>query len=128
MYAKRKAFKVMSLSRDTFYRDQELVENSGIDSLINKSRRSPNPKNQIDLATEQGVFISGSEVHSIWLRNKLEKKKHDDVTCGEIETAHPGDLESQGTFHVGNLKGVGGIYQQTFIDTYHQVTLCQLSH
>jgi len=47
----------------------------------------------------------------------LEKKKHDDIVSGEIETAHPGYLGSQDTFYVGNLKGVGRIYQQTFIDT-----------
>jgi hypothetical protein len=35
------------------------------------------------------------------------------VVCGEIETAHPGYLGSQDIFYVGNLKGVGRIYQQT---------------
>jgi len=48
----------------------------------------------------------------------LKKKKHDDEACGEIETAHPGDLGSQDTFCVGAFKGVGRIYQQTFVDTY----------
>jgi transposase len=94
-----KACKVMGVSRDTFYRYQELVETGGIDSLINKSRRSPNLKNRTDIATEQavvayavdqpahgqhrtsnelrkqGVFISGSGVRSIWLRNNLENFK-----------------------------------------------------
>jgi hypothetical protein len=50
----------------------------------------------------------------------LEKKKEDDV---EIETAHPGYLGSQDTFYVGNLKGVGRIHQQTFVDTYSKVAL-----
>jgi len=36
----------------------------------------------------------------------LEKKKDDDLACGEIETAHPGYLGSQDTFYVGTLKGV----------------------
>ena len=36
---------------------------------------------------------------------------------GEIETAHPGYLGSQDTFYVGTIKGVGRIYQQTFVDT-----------
>ena len=40
------------------------------------------------------------------------------MACGEIETAHPGYLGSQDTFYVGTLKGVGRIYQQTFVDTY----------
>jgi transposase InsO family protein len=30
------------------------------------------------------------------------------------------------TFYVGNLKGVGRIYQQTFIDTYCKVVHCKL--
>jgi len=102
-----------------------------------------------------GVFVSGSGVRSIWVRHNLEnfkkrlkaleekianhgiilsdaqvaaleKKKHDDEVCGEIETAHPGYLGSQDTFYVGNLKGVGRIYQQTFVDTYSKVAICKL--
>ncbi|MBV2188476.1 IS481 family transposase [Providencia rettgeri] len=174
-----KACKVMGVSRDTFYRYQELAQDGGIDNLINRSRRVPNLKNRTDDATERavvehavefpahgqhrtsnelrqkGVFISGSGVRSIWLRNNLEnfakrikalevkvaeegitlndaqiaaleKKAHDDEACGEIETAHPGYLGSQDTFYVGNLKGVGRIYQQTFVDTYSKVAHCKL--
>jgi len=174
-----KACKVMGVSRDTFYRYQELVEDGGIDSLISQSRRTPNLKNRVDEATEQsviesaieypaygqhrtsnelrkkGVFISGSGVRSVWLRHNLEnfkkrlnaleekvanegiilsdaqvaaleKKKHDDEACGEIETQHPGYLGSQDTFYVGNLKGVGRIYQQTFVDTYSKVAFAKL--
>ena len=101
------------------------------------------------------MFVSGSGVRSIWLRHNLEnfkkrlaaleekvandgiilsdaqvaaleKKKHDDEACGEIETAHPGYLGSQDTFYVGNLKGVGRIYQQTFVDTYSKVAFAKL--
>lgn len=174
-----RACKVMGVSRDTFYRYQELVETGGIDALINRSRRAPNLKNRVDSETEQavikyaidfpargqvrtsnelrklGVFISPSGVRSIWLRNDLEnfkkrlialekqvvengiiltdeqvaaleRKKHDDEACGEIETAHPGYLCSQDTFYVGNLKGVGRIYQQTFVDTYSKVAFAKL--
>lgn len=56
----------------------------------------------------------------------LEKKQHDDEACGEIETAHPDYLGSQYTFYVGNLKGVGRIYQQTFIDTYSKIAFAKL--
>lgn len=174
-----KACKVMGVSRDTFYRYQELVETGGIDSLIDKSRRKANIKNRVDEATEQaviasaveqpafgqhrtsnelrkkGIFVSGSGVRSIWVRHNLEnfkkrlkaledkvandgiiltdaqvaaleKKKHDDEACGEIETAHPGYLGSQDTFYVGNLKGVGRIYQQTFVDTYSKIAFAKL--
>jgi len=43
-----------------------------------------------------------------------------------IETAHPGYLGSQDTFYVGNLKGVGRIYQQTYVDTYSKIAHCKL--
>lgn len=101
------------------------------------------------------IFISSSGVRSIWIRNNLEsfkkrlsaleeksakegvvlteaqvvaleKKKYDDEVFGEIETAHPGYLGSQDTFYVGNIKGVGKIYQQTFVDTYSKVAFAKL--
>jgi transposase InsO family protein len=104
---------------------------------------------------KRGVFISPSGVRCVWMRNDLacfkdrlkaleeksakenfiltesqvqalERKKHDDVVAGEIETAHPGYLGSQDTYYVGNLKGVGRIYQQTFIDTYAKVGFAKL--
>ena len=56
----------------------------------------------------------------------LERKREDDVAAGEIETAHPGYLGSQDTFYVGTLKGVGRIYQQTFVDTYSKVACAKL--
>ena len=42
------------------------------------------------------------------------------------ETAHPGYLGSQDTFYVGTIKGVGRIYQQTFVDTYSKVAMAKL--
>ncbi len=102
-----------------------------------------------------GVFVSPSGVRSIWLRHNLshfkarltalenkmateglilteaqvqalERKKQDDEACGEIETAHAGYLGSQDTFYVGTMKGVGRIYQQTFVDTYSKVAFAKL--
>ncbi len=49
---------------------------------------------------EKGIILSENQVQA------LERKKEDDVACGEIETAHPGYLGSQDTFYVGNLKGL----------------------
>ncbi|GIB49779.1 iSSod13, transposase [Vibrio cholerae] len=51
-----RACKVMGVSRDTFYRYQELVETGGIDALINRSRRAPNLNNRVDSETEQAVI------------------------------------------------------------------------
>ncbi|HDL5903750.1 TPA: transposase family protein, partial [Mannheimia haemolytica] len=72
------------------------------------------------LVVEQGIILSETQVQA------LERKKEDEIACGEIETAHPGYLGSQDTFYVGNLKGVGRIYQQTFIDTYSKVAFAKL--
>lgn len=103
----------------------------------------------------RGVFVSPSGVRSVWLRHDLEsfkkrlsalekhiaetgeilteaqvvaleRKQDDDVAVGEIETAHPGYLGSQDTFYVGTIKGVGRIYQQTFVDTYSKVATAKL--
>ena len=52
---------------------------------------------------------------------KLEKEAH-----GEIETHHPGYLGSQDTYYVGYIKGVGKIYQQTYIDTYSKTADAKL--
>ena len=104
---------------------------------------------------KEGVFVSPSGVRSIWLRNDLEtfrkrlkaleakvaqegivltesqvvaleKAKEEKVAKGEIETYHPGYLGAQDTYYVGNIKGVGRIYQQTFIDTYTKVATVKL--
>ena len=105
--------------------------------------------------SQQGILISASGVRSIWLRNDLEtlnkrlkaletKVAQDGILLteeqlkmlekvqlekeahGEIETEHPGYLGSQDTYFVGTMKGVGRIYQQTFIDTYSRVAFAQL--
>src|SRR5438067_13016900 len=56
----------------------------------------------------------------------LEEAKEEKEAHGEIETEHPGYLGAQDTFYVGTLKGVGRIYQQTFIDTYSKVGFAKL--
>lgn len=69
---------------------------------------------------KEGIELTDAQIAA------LERKAHDDEASGEIETAHPGYLGSQDTFYVGNLKGVGRIYQQTFVDTYSKVAHCKL--
>lgn len=134
-------------------RVDEKVEQSVIDYTIEHpahgQHRASNELRKL------GIFVSGSGVRSVWVRHNLanfkarlkaleakvaedgiilndaliaalEKKKHDDEACGEIETAHPGYLGSQDTFYVGTFKGVGRVYQQTFVDTYSKVAFAKL--
>lgn len=56
----------------------------------------------------------------------LEKAKIDKESHGEFESECPGYCGAQDTFYVGTLKGVGRIYQQTFIDTYSKVAFAKL--
>lgn len=94
-----KACQVMGLSRDTFYRYKQAVEDGGVEALLDKDRRKPNPKNRVDEQTEAavvgyatdfpahgqvrasnelrklGVFVSPSGVRSIWLRHTLASFK-----------------------------------------------------
>ena len=89
----------MGLSRDTFYRYKTAVEEGGVESLFDKSRRQPNLKNRTDETTEKaildyvienpahgqlrvsnelrkrGVFVSPSGVRCIWLRHDVASFK-----------------------------------------------------
>jgi transposase InsO family protein len=56
----------------------------------------------------------------------LEKAKSEKESRGEFESECPGYCGAQDTFYVGNMKGVGRIYQQTFIDTYSKVAFAKL--
>jgi transposase InsO family protein len=56
----------------------------------------------------------------------LEKAKVEKEAHGEFESECPGYCGAQDTFYVGTLKGVGRIYQQTFIDTYSKVGFAKL--
>jgi transposase InsO family protein len=56
----------------------------------------------------------------------LEKATADKEAHGEFESECPGYCGAQDTFDVGTLKGVGRIYQQTFIDTYATVGFAKL--
>jgi hypothetical protein len=51
----------------------------------------------------------------------LGKAKAEKETHGEFDSECPGYCGAQDTFYVGTLKGVGRVYQQTFIDTYAKV-------
>jgi transposase InsO family protein len=112
-------------------------------------------KRTSDELRRRGIFISAGGVRCVWLRNglasfqqrlhhleehiaktgnvlterqllALERAKEEKIVYGEIETEHVGYLGSQDTFYVGIIKGVGRVYQQTFIDTYSGVGFAKL--
>ncbi len=61
---------------------------------------------------QEGLILTESQLKA------MEKAKEEKQALGEIETEFPGYLGSQDTYFVGTIKGVGRIYQQTFVDTY----------
>lgn len=113
------ACKMMGLSRDTFYRYKEAVEDGGVQALLDKPRRKTNTKNRVDEITEQailkyaidfpahgqlrisnelrklGAFVSPSGVRSIWLRHNLACFK-DRLKALEAKVAREGIILTQG--------------------------------
>jgi transposase InsO family protein len=104
---------------------------------------------------KRGVAVSSFGVRNIWLRHDLtsmkkrlealeakvaqdglvltevqlaalERARGEGEAHGEFESECPGYCGAQDTFYVGNMKGVGRIYQQTFIDTYSKVAFAKL--
>ena len=95
----------------------------------------------------EGITVSPSGVHSVWLRHDLETRlkrllrleqavAHDttlvlaeeqvrllerhsvDFRCRHVEATQPGELLNQDTFYWGTLKGVGKVYVQVVVDIF----------
>jgi transposase InsO family protein len=69
---------------------------------------------------QEGLILTESQLAA------LEKAKSEKEAHGEFESECPGYCGGQDTFYVGNMKGVGRIYQQTFLDTYSKVAFAKL--
>ena len=64
---------------------------------------------------------------SAMLRLRHLRKRNMTMSLAEKSRPHTQVIWALRThFYVGNLKGVGRIYQQTFVDTYSKVAFCKL--
>nr|WP_061246603.1 IS481 family transposase [Leptospira interrogans] len=129
---------------------EEAVKKMAIDFPAYGQQRASNE------LKKQGIIVAPATVRSVWVRHDLEtfqkrlkaleafmaqgdspvltesqvqaleKRKLEKQVEGEIETEHPGYLGCQDTYYVGTIKGVGRIYQQTFIDSYSKVAMAKL--
>ena len=116
-----RACKLMGVSRETFYRVRDAYDDGGgVEALLTKSRKVPNPKNRVEEHVEQavckvaidnpalgqqrvinelrkaGIFVSPGGVRSIWQRHDLETFKKR-LNALEAHVAETGDVltESQ---------------------------------
>ncbi|WP_299795126.1 helix-turn-helix domain-containing protein [uncultured Shewanella sp.] len=108
-----------------------------------------------ELLTARGCTISPSGVRTIWLRHNLETKhnrllalnsrlrqqneldfnaQHQiEKSCklqqeeGALDCQRPGDICVQDTFRVGNIPGLGTVYQHTCMDAYSQYSHARAS-
>jgi transposase len=124
-----KACKMMGVSRDTFYRYKDAVDDGGVEALFEKNRRIPNIKNRVEPQVESaviqyaidepahgqvrvsnelrkcGVFVSPSGVRSIWLRNDLANFKQR-LKALEAKVAEDGIILTEPKFRHWNVKSL----------------------
>ena len=62
-------------------------------------------------AEKEPITLTADQVRLIEKANPCYRERH-------VESSRPGELLSQDTFYVGQLKGVGKVYLQAVVDTY----------
>lgn len=71
-------------------------------------------------SAQQGLELTASQLAA------LERAKSDKQSHGQFESKCPGYCAAQDTLYVGTLKGVGRVYQQSFVDTYSKRAFAKL--
>lgn len=71
-------------------------------------------------SAQEGLVLTEAQLAA------LEKAQNEKDAHGEFESECPGYCGAQDTFYVGTIKGVGRVYQQTFVDTYSKVAFAKL--
>ena len=69
-------------------------------------------------SAQDGIVLTESQLSA------LERAKEEKKLMEKLKLIILGYLGAQDTYYVGNIKGVGHIYQQTFIDTYSK-SICK---
>ncbi|GFT84961.1 ISSod13 transposase [Nephila pilipes] len=104
------------LKREEFLCKWNKISVAKKNDLEKKRGKALEAKKELKMA-----FLTEEQINNSSREGKEEKEAH-----GEIETEHPGYLGSQDSYYVGNIKGIGRIYQQTFVDTYSRVAFAKL--
>ncbi|WP_373203962.1 helix-turn-helix domain-containing protein [Citrobacter amalonaticus] len=119
-----KACKIMGVSRDTFYRYRELVDEGGVDALINRSRRAPNLKNR-DLLNDRVLPFYASQGLPM-LRILTDRGTE---YCGKVEQHDYqlylaiNDIEHTKTKAMSpQTNGICERFHKTILNEFYQVT------
>ena len=90
------------------------VSGPTIQNILNKNGLGTKYERQLKLEenfVNEGQKLTAEQVALIEKLNPCFRERH-------VESSSPGELLSQDTFYVGNLKGVGRVYLQAVVDTY----------
>ncbi len=85
-----------------------------IQSILNKHDLGSRYERLLKLemqALQQEIELTAEQVALIEKANPCFRERH-------VESSRPGELLSQDTFYVGNLKGIGKVYLHAVVDTY----------
>ena len=82
-----KACQMMVLSRDTFYRYKNAMEEGGMEALLDKNRRVPNQKNYVDDRIEKPVCQMATENPALG-KARVSNELRKEVLCNSPGGVH----------------------------------------